>query len=138
MKRGQKQTDIARLKMSIAKKGRAPWNKGKKGVYSHSEKTKMKIRESNIGKHANERSGNWKGDAVGYQALHTWLRKEFGHPIECEECGKLGRFERNRKTWNIQYANIIETYRRVRSNFKMLCRSCHMKFDYSRGRTRRS
>ena len=32
----------------------------------------------------------WKGDKVGYDALHTWLYRELGKPDTCEFCEKIG------------------------------------------------
>ncbi len=63
----------------LFRKGHIPWNKGKKGLYKHTEESKRKIRENNkgaIGKHwelseetrqklsearKEEKSHNWKG-----------------------------------------------------------------------------
>ena len=29
----------------------------------------------------------WKGNKVQYAALHEWVRKNFGSPTTCEDCG---------------------------------------------------
>lgn len=49
--------------------------------------------------HKGTKAWNWKGDDVGYFALHDWALKK------------------------------DKRYERKRNNFKMLCRSCHLKQD---------
>jgi hypothetical protein len=34
---------------------------------------------------------NYRGEAVGYQGIHIWLRKFFGLPKSCEYCGITGK-----------------------------------------------
>lgn len=104
--------------------------KGKK----HSEATKLKMRETAI------RNGNkpivrvgkenhaWKGDKVGYWALHKWVVKEKGNPDTCEHCKKTG-LHRNQIHW----ANIDHKYRRNLEDFIRLCQSCHRKYDIKHG-----
>lgn len=71
-------------------------------------------------------SPNWKGDDVGYSALHAWLRREMGTPTRCEKCGtdKVGRYE-----WH----NISGEYRRDTEDYIGLCVSCHRKLGYENG-----
>ena len=63
------------------KKGFKPWNKNTKGL--------MPI------------PWNYKGDKVGYDALHDWVKLHRGRPTICEECGRTGLRGRF-----IQWANI--------------------------------
>lgn len=65
----------------------------------------------------------WKGDEVGYDAVHRWLRKNYSKTGHCEECG-----EKQRTEW----ANVSGEYRRARADFRELCKSCHTKFDRAR------
>lgn len=65
---------------------------------------------------------NWKGDNVGYFALHSWIRHHFKKPSQCEECG--------RENVPLDWANVSGQYKRERSDFKALCRSCHWKKDF--------
>ena len=68
-----------------------------------------------------EKHGQWKGDKVGYEALHAWVRRRFGKPDHCEDCGATEvRFE---------WANKSRTYKRDRLDWMMLCISCHRKHD---------
>ncbi len=66
---------------------------------------------------------NWKGDQVGYRSLHSWIRREYGMPTSCEDCGttKKGKYE---------WANISGKYLRERSDWKHLCRFCHKEMDW--------
>lgn len=74
-------------------------------------------------KHSKENHYRWKGDLVGYSALHKWLRKTFGKPDRCEnpKCsGKSNVYE---------WANVTGIYNRDIKNYKKLCKSCHIKID---------
>lgn len=64
---------------------------------------------------------NWKGDAVGYKGLHTWITDNWGRPSLCEQCGTT-------KSKKFQWAN-LGIYNRERKNWKRMCASCHHKFD---------
>lgn len=59
-----------------------------------------------------------------YSALHSWLRKHFGKAYKCEQlnCLKISQ--------SFQYSLIKDKeYTRNRDNFRMLCASCHVKYD---------
>jgi len=65
---------------------------------------------------------NWKGDKVGYQALHTWIRSRRGTPHKCEHCG---RTDKKKYEW----ANISRKYKREINDWIRLCTKCHREFD---------
>jgi len=65
----------------------------------------------------------WKGNKVKYNALHDWIKKHKPKSMFCECCGKV--------TDKLEVANISGLYKRDISDFRWLCRSCHMKMDYS-------
>ena len=73
------------------------------------------------GGNVSENHYRWKGDSVGYYALHNWIRKQKGKARKCEECGKEGR---------CHWANISGEYKRDINDFKSLCASCHRQYDY--------
>lgn len=93
------------MKNSIALKGR-----------KMPEEVKEKIRQTCL-----RLKIGWKGDDAGYGAIHSWLYRNFGKPIECEKCGEKKR----RITW----ANKDHKYKRDRSEWMQLCYSCHKKHD---------
>jgi len=65
----------------------------------------------------------WKADAVGYDALHDWVRRYRGIPKLCEECGQ------NEKGKAYHWANISGKYLRDLGDWKRLCVPCHSKMD---------
>lgn len=113
---GRKFTKEHCKKISEAKKG-----KSFRIGYKHTEETKRKISLSNTG----EKSSQWKGDNVKYQAIHSWLRSRYGKANKCESKTCTG------KSKEYQWALLKgKKYERKRENFCMLCRSCHKKYDF--------
>lgn len=101
---------LNRQSLTQFKKGDKPWNNGLKGFMS-GEQNKM-----------------WKGDRVGYGALHDWLRLHYGKASHCEFCGTSGN-PRGRR-WNIEWAlRKGMSYERKIENYIMLCAKCHTKYD---------
>lgn len=79
---------------------------------------------SHKGQLVGEKNPMWKGDKVGYKALHRWLKDNFGKANKCEnpKCPKKSqKFE-----WSLIKG---KEYSHRRKNFRMLCRSCHCKYD---------
>jgi hypothetical protein len=74
-----------------------------------------------------QKTGNknpsWKGEMVTINALHNWIRKNFGRAIKCERCGCV---ENKRYDWS----NKDHKYSRNRKDWQMMCRGCHQKYDY--------
>lgn len=74
------------------------------------------------GHHLRHGGAPWyKGDKVGYRALHTHLNKYYPKTGICDECGKATRTD---------YA-LIEgrEYSREREDYRELCRKCHVDYD---------
>lgn len=71
-------------------------------------------------KRQSEKNGMWKGDNVGYSALHSWIYRTLGKPKKCIQCGSIK---------NIEWANIDHKYHRNTDDFIQLCTSCHRKYD---------
>lgn len=69
-----------------------------------------------------EKNPMWKGDKVGYTALHQWLYLHFGKPKKCDQCGT-----ENAKKF--EWANISKKYKRDRTDWMRLCASCHDIYD---------
>jgi hypothetical protein len=67
-----------------------------------------------------EKTSQWKGDNISYSGLHVWLGRHRIKPAACENCGKISKLD---------FACITGIYNRDSSNWKYLCRSCHMISD---------
>lgn len=85
------------------------------------EEHKQKIKESSP---KGEQHCGWKGNEVGYRALHMWVSKELGAPTKCENCGRDGLTGRK-----IQWANKSGKYLRNKSDWIRLCAKCHVLRD---------
>ena len=85
---------------------RTAWNKGLTGFRK--------------GDNSAERNGMWKGNEVGYGALHDWVKSHLPKPKLCQNC----RAERK-----LDLANVSGKYKRDLADWRWLCRKCHMKSD---------
>lgn len=92
------------------------------------EEFKEKIRKFLIGRKRPEISGEknrkWKGDSVGYRALHIWVNARKGKPKICELCGKKKTTPKS-----IQWANKSGEYKRDLNDWISLCVKCHREYD---------
>ena len=62
----------------------------------------------------------WKGDRVGYQELHRWVRQNKVKPDRCEHCDEETQLE---------WANRSHEYLRDLDDWLALCRWCHRHYD---------
>ena len=85
------------------KKGDKPWNKG--------------IATGLV-------PGNFKGENVGYDALHDWVKRHKQKATNCEHCGNEGYLE---------WANKSHEYKRDLNDWLALCKRCHIKYDRESG-----
>jgi hypothetical protein len=105
--------------------------------YRHNEERKSKIKAARAKqtitpesrskaklKMTGDKHPLWKGEEVGYAALHTWVARHRGKPSECEHCGT------DDASKIYEWANIDGEYNRCLDDFIRLCRSCHRKYDY--------
>ena len=112
---GNKFSDEARARLCISRAGKGNAMYGK----HHSEETKRKIALANSGKQM-EKNPNWKGDDVGYQGIHKWIRKYVPKPETCEMCHENKR---------LLAACVTGVYNRDPKNFKYICYKCHNHMD---------
>lgn len=87
-------------------------SRGKKFSRLH----KKRIGQSKL----SENNPMWKGDKVGYNALHSWVKRRLQKPERCSSC---------RKVKLLDLANISQKYLRDIGDWEWLCRSCHMQKD---------
>ncbi len=108
---GHKQTEETKEKIRIANLGNTNWL-GKK----HTSQTIKKMSQVKLGKN----NPLWKGDKVGYQALHDWIRSHLPEPSFCQICNTVSPYD---------VANISGKYLRDLTDWQWLCRKCHMISD---------
>ena len=119
--KGQKRPPFSeewRLHMSDSFKGRK--------LTEHTKKKLSEIRKGHPPYYIAVGAENktWKGDNVGYRALHSWVRRWLGTPDTCEHCGKVGLTGKK-----INWANKSHKYFRELNDWIRLCVSCHKKYD---------
>ncbi len=64
-----------------------------------------------------EKNGQWKGDKVGYFALHEWVKRRRPRTELCEICYKKPPQDLSNKSGR---------YLRALSDWEWVCRTCHM------------
>jgi hypothetical protein len=85
-----------------------------------SAETRAKLSVVNSG----ERSGNWTGDDASYRSVHSYLCRHFPKAGICEECGQ----EASRTEYALIHGRPMS---RGRSDYRELCRPCHMRYDFT-------
>ncbi len=75
----------------------------------------MFLKGGNVGK----KHRLWKGDKVGYIAIHAWINRT----VKKEKCCECGSIE------NLDYANISGEYKRNISDWQVMCKKHHHIFD---------
>ena len=69
------------------------------------------------GFNSGEKNGMWKGDKVGLEALHEWVKNRLPRPKLCTLCGIRPAKD---------LANISQKYKRDLTDWEYICRRCHM------------
>lgn len=87
-----------------------------------STEQRLKISDALKGRRTGDENQNWKGDDVGYRAMHDWIRREKGLPNTCEHCST----QKRRLVW----ANKSHEYQRNVDDWMRLCYPCHRKYDF--------
>lgn len=67
---------------------------------------------------------NFKGDDVGYDALHDWVKRWKGKAKICIFCQSIT---------NVQWANKSHEYKRDLEDWLSLCYKCHRVYDRKNG-----
>ena len=75
---------------------------------------------STKGINLNEKNNQWKGNKVGYSALHGWIKRRLKKPLKCPKCDIIKKLE---------LVCITHNYTRNLANWIYLCRSCHSAED---------
>lgn len=85
-----------------------------------SEETRQKISKANKINRYNEKNPLWKGDNVGKNSLHGWVKRRKIKPELCERCNKTEPYD---------LANISGKYKRDINDYEWICRKCHIHSD---------
>jgi hypothetical protein len=71
---------------------------------------------------------NWKGDEVGYGALHVWVRENKQKPEKCELCGEI-RDKNGVSKLELSFIDHNKEYTRDINDYQWAHHSCHMNYD---------
>ena len=97
----------------------ARFNRPKDGLVKGQQSPALFLRGHNI---RASHPAWWKGDAVGYRAIHTYLQRHFPKTGTCDECGAASA--------RTEYALIQgRAYSRDRADYRELCKRCHNEYD---------
>ena len=102
-------TEEHKKKISDANRGKRPKNLS----WLHNHIT-GKVRLDMLG----NKNKFWKGDNVGYRALHTWVQTKLGKATMCEN-------DPTHISTRYHWANISQEYKRDLSDWRQLCPSCN-------------
>lgn len=78
------------------------------------------------GRPRGEQHHAWKGDDVGYAALHDWVSLNYQKADACDHCCCTDK--------PLDWANKTGQYRRDRDDWLNLCRPCHKRYDLTRSK----
>lgn len=106
----------------ISKQGKPSWNKGKSNTWMIGNQYRKGEPNQKPHKMFGEVNHKWKGDNVGYAALHMWVYRKLGKPNKCDICGDTSE---RRYEW----ANKSHEYIRDVNDWLRLCMPCHKKYD---------
>lgn len=83
-----------------------------------------------------DKNNKWKGEDVGYRALHDWIVRQRGKPQFCEACKRSEAPEKRsrghvplKKRDYFEWANVSGKYKRDVQDWKRLCVKCHKAYD---------
>ena len=91
--------------------------------------TRLKYSLAQLNRIKEGRHNLWKGNDVGYRALHHWVDRWLGKPDVCEFCRRSGLNGRQ-----IHWANKSGNYLRELTDWIRLCFQCHFQYDKEKRR----
>lgn len=107
--RGRKLSDETKAKISASKRGKPL-----------TPETRAKMSALRKGTRTGEANPVWKGERVGYRAIHTWVGEHKPRTGSCTTCGQSGKTD---------WANIDHEYHRDLDDYIELCVKCHRAYD---------
>ena len=116
--RGRPVSAETKAKISVANRGRR-----------HTAEARRRIAEAVSGKQrTGARHHNWKGDAVGYFGLHSWVARHKKKTGVCTSCAAVVGTACHTGT---EWANVSGRYLRDLDDFVELCIPCHRARDHA-------
>jgi len=118
---------------SIFPNGNPGWFKKGEKKPPFTAEHKRKISEALKGKKYGKELGE-----IGYIGIHVWLKRTYGNPPRCMDCGVEGKMVgEKQKHWNIQWSNKDHKHRRVIEDYTPRCPKCHKEYDVANGLRKR-
>ena len=118
-------------------RGRATWNKGKKGCFS--KETREKMAAAKRGKPSASRGKPRTPSGNMLQVAHSFMKLNFGQPQSCQfcECEKDGPRTTKDGRDAYHWANISGEYKLDPLDWYRLCIKCHKNYDMQKLRARK-
>jgi len=69
-----------------------------------------------------ENNPAWKGNEVGYRALHIWVEQRLGKATHCD-------LDNSHFSSRYHWASVSREYRRDINDWIQLCPKCHFLYD---------
>lgn len=79
------------------------------------------FKKGHIPWHKDQLIKSWEDYGSDMSYRHKVIRKMFGSPTECEQCGT---------DQNLQWSNVSGKYLGERDDWQQLCTKCHQRYDY--------
>lgn len=99
------------------------------GCYNKQRASKWLKSYANSDKHKGHGNPQWKGENASHNSIHQWLNRHYKKEI-CSYC--------NIKNKKLDWALLKgKKHSHNRDNYTPLCRSCHLKYDYTDERRRK-
>jgi len=113
------------------RKGNIPWNTGTKGLIKAWNRGTKGLTKANSGsfkkgENLGIKNSKWRGDDVGYSALHGWVVRNLGKATVCQN-------NSTHVSKRFEWANISYEYKRDLKDWMSLCSKCHHSYDRNNG-----
>lgn len=92
------------------------------------QKSSVRLKEyATSERHLGVGNPSWKGKDAGYTSFHQYLLRHFKKKKACEHCAVAEK----KLDWALKRGR---KYSRDPDDYLCLCRSCHLKYDYTKAR----